>query len=137
MSTKQTVSFDDVMTSRLQPSSSCGCSSSAADFAVTCVELALEKNDSSMLLEALRMAYLSLRDVNDSNAQAYLKALNDVMRERNNNEGGDASARLTRDEIQAVVHKINNEASREFKSQYLAVLFLFVLLAFTMIFVVL
>ena len=77
-----------------------------------------------MLLEALRMAYLSLRDVNDSNAQAYLKALNDVMRERNNNEGGDASARLTRDEIQAVVHKINNEASREFKSQYFAVIFL-------------
>ena len=83
---------------------------------MTCVELALEKNDPSMLLEALRMAYLSLRDVSDGNAQAYLDALREIVQERNNNESGDAHARLTRDEIQAVLFKCNQEATKEFKS---------------------
>ena len=46
------------------------------------VQQALEKGDRAMLLEALRMAYLSLRDVKDENVDAYYEKLQNRLNEK-------------------------------------------------------
>ena len=46
-----------------------------AGYAVSKVQQALEKLDKSLLLEALRMAYLQLRDVKDENLDLYFDKL--------------------------------------------------------------
>ena len=54
----------------------------AACYAVSKVQQALEKGDKALLLEALRMAYLQLRDVNNDNIDRYYDKLQEKLHEK-------------------------------------------------------